>query len=292
MNIQTLISHCFPPIEQVYTARESSLYALSAGYGQDPMDERQLQYVYGDRPKTTGSMSLVMANPGFWQQQAWTGIDWVRCVLGEQRLTLHKPLPSSGRLIGQLRVTHVEDRGKSFGALLHSERTLHDAETGDLYSTLSMMSICRGDGGFGGTSDVSMSLPVPPEQLPDARCEMPTLPQQALLFDLHGIVNPIHSVPDAAREAGYPRPILHGICTLGLVHHALTRELAGYDADRVIGMAARFRNPVYPGETLVTSMWVMNETEVIYQTHVKERGVLALHGTATLSSGMPKEYLG
>ncbi len=291
MNIQALLSHDFPPIEQAYTARDTSLYALTAGYGQDPMDEKQLQYVYGDCPKTTGSMALVMANPGFWQQQAWTEIDWVRCVLGEQRLVLHKPLPSSGRLIGQLRVTGVEDRGERFGALLHSERTLRDAGTGDLYATLSMTSICRGDGGFGGASGASIRLPAPPDRPPDAQCEMPTLCQHALLFDLHGIVNPIHSMPAAAREAGYPRPILHGICTVGLVHHALTRELAAYDADRVIGMTARFRNPVYPGESLVTTAWLMNDAEVIYEAHVKERGVLALQGAAILAPKTAKEYL-
>jgi len=290
MNVQALLSHEFPPIEHVYTARETSLYALTAGYGQDPMDERQLRYVYGDCPRTTGGMALVMANPGFWQQQAWTEIDWVRCVLGEQRLLLHKPLPSSGRLIGQLRVTGVEDRGKSFGALLHSERTLRDAGTGVLYATLSMTSICRGDGGFGGKSVASTRLLAPPNRPSAAQCEMPTLYQQALLFDLHGIVNPIHSVPDAAREAGYPRPILHGICTVGLVHHALTRELAAYDADKVVGITARFRNPVYPGETLVTTMWIMDDTEVIYETHVKERGVLALQGSATLALKVGKEY--
>src|SRR3546814_7805449 len=91
-------------------------------------------------------MALVMANPGFWQQESWTGIDWVRCLLGEQRLELHRPLPASGTVVGQLRVTGVADKGKDFGALLFSERRLMEASSGELLATLSMVTICRGDG--------------------------------------------------------------------------------------------------------------------------------------------------
>ena len=282
MNVQRLLTHDFPVIEQSYDARFTSLYALTAGYGQDPLDEDQLQYVYGGNPKTTGSMALVLANPGFWQQEAWTGIDWVRCVLGEQRLTVHKPFPPSGHLISQLRVTDVVDKGKRFGALLYSQRTLSDAITGEHYATLSMMSICRGDGGSGRQSSTSTALPVPPDRPHDFQCEMPTLYQHALLFDLHGIVNPIHSLPAIALKAGYPKPILHGICSFGLVHHGLVRQLGAYDADVIQDMAIRFRGPVYPGETLQVSAWLSDDRNVIFEVYAKERRVLAMHGIAEL----------
>jgi len=224
-----------------------------------------------------------MANPGFWQQESWTEIDWVLCVLGEQRLTMHKRFPPAGHVTSHLRVTDVVDKGRRFGALLYSERTLNDAVTGELYATLSMMSICRGDGGFGRQSQDSTIFPAPPARPYDFCCEMQTLNQHALLFDLHGIVNPIHSLPAAALEAGYPRPILHGICSFGLVHHALVRELGAYDADAIRDIAVRFRGPVYPGETLQISMWVLDSVNVIFEVYVKERRLLAIHGTAQLA---------
>lgn len=288
MNIEALLSHEFPEVTYTYSEREASLYALTVGFGEDPMNPHQLQYVYGNRPKTTGSMALVMANPGFWQKQEWTGIDWVRCLLGEQRLQLHQPLPASGTVIGKLRVTDVVDKGKSFGALLYSERTLTDAATGIVLATLSMMTICRGDGGFGGPAAQSNPIQAPPDRTPDAWCELPTLRQQALLFDLHGIVNPVHSLPSAALEAGHPRPFLHGICTLGFAHHALVRELADYDSDRISMMSARFKKVVYPGETLITEMW-KDGHDVVYQVRVKERNVIALVGTAQLTESIQKE---
>lgn len=284
MNVEALLSHSFPQVHCTYGARDAALYALSVGFGQDPMDCRQLAYVYGEQPKTVASMALVMANPGFWQRESWTGIDWVRCLLGEQRLELHKPLPAQGTVIGQLRVTGVEDRGKAFGAIVFSERRLTEASSGDLLATLSMATICRGDGGFGGSPGSGTKPLAPPPRPPDAACELQTLPQQALLYDLHGVVNPVHSLPSAAREAGHPRPFLHGICTLGFAHHALARELAGYDADRVVGLSARFKNAVYPGETLVTEAWVDDGPQAIYQVRVKERNVIAVAGTAQISA--------
>lgn len=281
MNVQALLAHEFPVQTQSYGARDCSLYALSAGYGQDPMDERQLQYVYGDAPKTAGGMALVLANPGFWQRQAWTGIDWARCVLGEQHIAMHRPLPAAGRIASRLRVTRITDKGKQFGAMLHSERTLHDADSGTHYATLSMVTICRGDGGFGGPPDDSTRLPAVAARAPDIQTEQPTLPQQALLFDLHGIVNPVHSWPAAAREAGYPRPFLHGVCLMGLVQHAIARELAAYDTDGVTALSARFRGVFYPGETLLLSIW-RDGSQVRYEARAKERSTLAIEGSAQL----------
>ncbi|WP_447917351.1 MaoC/PaaZ C-terminal domain-containing protein [Achromobacter aegrifaciens] len=287
MDIEALLSHEFPAVKYTYSARDASLYALTVGFGQDPMDARQLQYVYGDHPKTTASMALVMANPGFWQKESWTGIDWVRCLLGEQRLELHRPLPASGTVIGQLRVTGVADKGKDFGALLYSERSLKDASSGELLATLSMVTICRGDGGFGGVPAGAGRPLDPPDRAPDAVCELATLPQQALLFDLHGIVNPVHSLPSAAREAGHDRPFLHGICTLGFAHHALARELADYDGDGIRSISARFKKVVYPGETLVTEIWTAG-SEAVYRVRVKERGVIAVAGVAQLADSIER----
>jgi acyl dehydratase len=68
-------------------------------------------------------------------------------------------------------------------------------------------------------------------------------------------MNPLHADPEVAAQAGYGRPILHGLATLGLAAHALLEEVAGGDPARVGGLACRFSRPVYPGDTLRTEIW-------------------------------------
>jgi acyl dehydratase len=68
-------------------------------------------------------------------------------------------------------------------------------------------------------------------------------------------MNPLHSDPDVAEKAGFPQPILHGLCTFGVVCHALLRALCGYDPARFGQMDLRFSSPVFPGETIRTEVW-------------------------------------
>ena len=60
----------------------------------------------------------------------------------------------------------------------------------------------------------------------------------ALIYRLSADRNPLHVDPDVAKAAGYPRPILHGLGTFGVVGHALLKTLCGYDPD-----ARRRRSP-------------------------------------------------
>ena len=115
--------------------------------------------------------------------------------------------------------------------------------------------VLRGDGGFGGAAGPVRPVHPAPTGTPDLAVDLPTRPEQALLYRLNGDDNPLHSDPAAAAAAGFPRPILHGLCTLGVVGHALLRGLAGYDASRVRSLALRFSAPVFPGETVRTEMW-------------------------------------
>ena len=58
-----------------------------------------------------------------------------------------------------------------------------------------------------------------------------------------------------AEAAGFPRPILHGMCTYGFAARAVLRVACGYDPRRLLGIGARISAPVYPGEALRTEIW-------------------------------------
>jgi acyl dehydratase len=125
-----------------------------------------------------------------------------------------------------------------------------------------------------------MTMTATPERAPDAVCELPTLPQQALLYRLCGDFNPLHADPAVARAAGFERPILHGLCTFAVAGHALLREACDYDPARLTSMRARFSAPVYPGETLRTEIW-READGIAFRTRAVERDIVVLsHGRA------------
>ena len=80
-------------------------------------------------------------------------------------------------------------------------------------------------------------------------------PQQALLYRLCGDRNPLHSDPEFAAAAGFPRPILHGLCTYGMTCKALVDALLDADVAAVASYGARFAGVAYPGETLKAGVW-------------------------------------
>lgn len=264
-------------VRQRYTARDTMLYALGVGLGTDPLDEEQLRYVYERNLRALPTYALVLGYPGFWLKDPGTGVDWVRVVHGEQGVRLHRPIPAEGEVIGRTRVTGIVDKGPGKGALIYQEREVYEAATGARLATLSSTTFCRGDGGFGGPDGPARAPRTVPERAPDARCDLATAANQALIYRLNGDYNPLHADPAVAAAAGYQRPILHGLCTLGVAGHALVRCLCGYDARRLAALEARFSAPVLPGETVRTDIWVDGST-VSFRARVVERDVVVLTG--------------
>ncbi|HET9904129.1 MAG TPA: MaoC/PaaZ C-terminal domain-containing protein [Xanthobacteraceae bacterium] len=281
INYEKLMALDIPPVEQTYTSRDTMLYALGLGLGQDPLDEAELAFVYEKDLKALPTMCCVLATRP-WMREMDTGIDYVKLVHGEQEFTLHRPLPPAARVRGKSRVVDIVDKGAGKGALVYSERTLTDAETGEVIATLRHTTFCRGDGGFGGPVRPSRPPHPLPERPPDAVCDVPTRPETALIYRLSGDYNPLHAEPAVAAKAGFPRPILHGLATFGIAGRAILKTLCGYDAKRLVGMAGRFSAPVYPGETLRVEMWHEGET-VPFRVRVAGRDADALtNGRATL----------
>lgn len=255
INYDHLMNYPIPEVRQTLRWQDVALYNFSIGLAQDPMDEKQLDFVYEPRLKVMPSMPVVMGAPGFWSRNPDTGIDWKQILHGEQGLVLHRPLPTEGTIIGRSRITGLVDRGEGKGALMYSERNVIDERTGETLATLTSTSFMRGNGGFGGpTGPVKQPHPEP-TGTPEIVLDLHTRPEQAAVYRLNADLNPLHIDPAIARAAGFPRPILHGLCTFGTVCHALLRALCDYETARFGGMDLRFTSPVYPGETIRTEIW-------------------------------------
>src|SRR6202453_4106747 len=202
INPEILLDWKFPELEHSYTERDTMLYALGLGCCAHPLDQGQLQFVYEDGLRVLPSMAVGLGYPAFWVSEPGTGVEWKKVLHGEQAITIFKPLPAAGTVIGRTRVTGVFDKGKDKGAALVSERDVTDKASGDLLCRLTSTTMMRGDGGFGGPSG---PLPVPhplPDRAPDQTASIATLPQAALIYRLSGDYNPLHADPAVARSGG------------------------------------------------------------------------------------------
>lgn len=270
-----LMNYPIPVVEQTYTERDTMLYALGLGLGHDPMDAAQLPFVYEAGLVALPTMAVTLAWPGLWLARPDTGVDYVKVVHGEQALRVHKPIPPAGTVIGTSRVVSIIDKGEGRGALVRVEREITDKATGDRLATVAQVNFCRSNGGFGGPSGPQPPVHVLPERDADFVCDLPSVPQQALIYRLSGDRNPLHIDPAVAERAGFPRPILHGLATFGMAGHAVLKEVCDYDATRLKSFDCRFTAPVFPGETFRTEIW-LDDNIASFRTRSIERDVIAI----------------
>jgi len=246
------------------------LYHLGVGAGVPPTDPGELQYTYESSPlKVLPSFGVIPVFSSLGGLIGLEGLSFNPMMLlhGEQDLVLHKPLPARAKVENTGRVAAVYDKGK--GALLVIESETKD-ETGEPLCTNRFSAFIRGEGGFGGEPGPQPGNK-PPGREPDVVAESPTLPQQALLYRLSGDKNPLHVDPNMAALGGFDRPILHGLCSFGIVCKAAVDNALDGDVTKVGRYQARFSGVVFPGETIVTSMWREGE-QVTLSAATKERG--------------------
>jgi len=271
-----LLGFDIPEVEQHLTKRDTILYALGVGLGADPMDTSQLRYVYEQNLQALPTMAIILGYPGPWHAKGDLGITRSHVVHGEQGFRILKPLPVEGAITGKTRITGVVDKGKDKGALVFTECTVREKASGDVVCTLTSTTFCRADGGFGGPDGPVKPSHAIPDTKPQHVCDLPTLPQAALIYRLSGDYNPLHADPAYAAKAGFKMPILHGRATFSIAGHALLKTLCGYDPARFVSMEGRFSSPVYPGETIRTEMW-RDGNVVTFRSTVPERGVTVLN---------------
>lgn len=269
-----LMAYSPPDLEHSYSERDTMLYALGVGVGHDPLDVAQLRFVYEGDLAALPTMACVL---GYVRVRDLNlGVNYAKILHGDQSMILHKALPVAGTVVSRLTVRDVIDRGAEKGAIIYLDRAITDNATGELLATLSMGIFCRGDGGFGGPSKSTPPVHELPSRQADETCDLPTLPQAALIYRLSGDVNPLHADPQTARQAGFERPILHGLATYGVVGHALLRTVCGYEPTKLKSMSGRFSAPVYPGETIRTEMW-RDGAVVSFRASVVERSAVVMN---------------
>ncbi len=272
----------FEDTERRYGAQETILYALGIGLGREYTDPDELRFVTERDLWALPTMNAVVAKLELRKCLLAAEVDVVEAYHGEQRCIFDRSLPGSGAVVGKGSLVGVWDKGKNKGALIETEQEVFDVTSGDRYCRLRTLTFCRRDGGFGGDAgSPPRLLPVPAGE-PDTLFDFPTLPQAALIYRLSGDRNPLHWDPEVARQAGLPRPILHGYCSYGIAGWAIMRSYLDCHPGRLATLDCRFTAPVFPGETLRTEMW-RDGPRIAFQVRVLERDVIAIsHGSALL----------
>src|SRR3977135_3989212 len=248
-----------------WTDRDTLLYALGVGAGLDDLafttrnSHDTTQHVL---PPSPALPCLPFAAAG----KIGT-FNFAMLLHGPQGIRLFKPLPPSGKLSVVAEVADIQDKGEGKNAIVMLKATGTDPDTSEVVTETFTTAVIRGEGGFGGEPGQRPVAPEIPDREPDVKIALPTREDQALIYRLAGDRNPLHSDPWFAQNlAGFPKPILHGLCTYGVAGRALVSALGGGDATKVSAGGARVTAPAFPGETLTTAIWRTEPGHAVFRT--------------------------
>lgn len=269
-----VLSHSSPSQEYSFSDRDAILYALCLGFGNDPLNEGSLPFVYERHLKVVPTLLTVVAwtaNPTF----SALGVDPLTALHGEQKIELHRPVTIPLTVHVQGSVVEVYDKGAGRGAIVVTRHVLTDAADGGRIATLTTSCFARTEGGCGGSADRPPQPHPVPRRAPDHSLDITTRADLALLYRLTGDRNPIHAEPQIARDAGFTRPLLHGLCSFGISCRAVLETYADFDSQRITSHQARFASPVYPGETLRVDLW--RDADVVsFEAQVRARATTVI----------------
>lgn len=269
-------------VAHTYTERDCMLYGMAVGMGRDPFDTRELDFVYERRGtlRLVPSQAVTVARHNLIYD---IGLDVQKMLHGEQKLTLHRPMPPAAEVLADHRVCEVVDKGPAKGLLIETDTRVRLKDGTPLFDVYNLY-FARGDGGIGSpATSHNTTLPMP-TRAPDLVRVTQTLPWHALLYRLTGDRNVIHADPDIARQMGFKGPILHGSGTLGIACREVLAGVCDYNPARMKTFGTRFTAVVYPGDRIQTDIWV-DEQQVRFRCRVPERDAVVLdHGTCELES--------
>lgn len=262
------------PVESSWNEDKLILYALGVGVGNgvsqvDP--KKVLPFVYENQLKALPTYGVIPMFSAVGGMFGIPGLEFnpMMLVHGEQYMEILEPLPLSAEIVTEGVVSGLYDKGKS--ALATFDFVTKDKKTGKPLIKNVMGTMLRGEGGFGGDAKAPEPGNNPPDRAPDMEVALPTLTTQALLYRLSGDKNPLHIDPQFAAMGGFPVPILHGLCTLGILGRAVLEAYMDNEPARFKSIQVRFSKPVFPGETIISQMWKVSDTEIVCKAKVKER---------------------
>jgi len=233
------------PLIREYIWRDVVLYGLAVGAGFS-----ELEFCYEPRLKVLPTFSMAATFDFFWRIGTESGANPQGVLHGEQNLVFHRPIPPEGVLTTNGSITGIFDKGKQKGAIIVAESETRHSK-GEILFTSEFTIFARKDGGFGGVNHSAPAF-VFPKTNPDQVVEDRPEEHQPLLYRLTGDLFPLHADPEFARAAGFDRPIMHGMGTLGFACRALIRILTPRAPERVRRLSCRFSRPLYPGVSIAT----------------------------------------
>ncbi|MDY7232472.1 peroxisomal multifunctional enzyme type 2 [Hyalangium rubrum] len=296
IDVDAALGYEFPPTTSAYDERDLALYALGVGAARDPLDAKELRYVYenhgeGFMPLPTyaviPAVNSVLKLMAEGKQAPGLNYGLDRVLHGEQYTELLRPLPPHAKLRHKGRIKDIFDKGKN--ALVVTDIRTFNADTGEELVRNELTVFVRGAGGWGGDRGPSSDINVPPERAPDEVITEKTNENQALLYRLSGDWNPLHADPSFASAFGFPKPILHGLCTFGHAARHVLKAFREGDARFFKSIKVRFAESVFPGETLRTEMWRESPTRIVFRCRVLERDKVVISNAAIeLHTELPK----
>jgi acyl dehydratase len=250
-----------------WTDRDTLLYALGVGAGLNDLSFTT-ENSHDIRQQVLPTYAVICCS-AFGAAAKIGTFNWALLLHGSQTIRLHAPLPAAGKLSVVTDVEDLQDKGVGKNAIVVLRGRGTDPESGTLIAETLTTLVIRQAGGFGGVPGERPTAPEFPDREPDARVALPTREDQPLIYRLSGDRNPLHSDPWFAKEmAGFPKPILHGLCTYGVAGRALVAELGNDVAANITSIASRFTSPVFPGETLTTLIWRTEPGKAVFRTVV------------------------
>ncbi|MHA1689050.1 MAG: MaoC/PaaZ C-terminal domain-containing protein [Promethearchaeota archaeon] len=254
-----------------YTWKDVILYNLAIGAQPD----KELNFVYeGTRGgvKVYPSYACIVAGIGF-PKFSKKGIDGLRFIHGEQLIKLYHEFPPQSEIKVKGVCENIYDKGKA--AVIHTKMEGRKPDGTLLFETR-YVHFYLGEGDFGGDRGPKSEHLTPPEGVePDFSIFYKTNTNQAALYRLIQDLNPLHIDPEFAKRSGkFTKSILHGLCTFGFATRAIVQGLCEGNVSRFKEFKARFTSEVYPGESIITEGWKVQDHYIIQAR--TERGAIVL----------------